>query len=64
MDIHVGDILTMKKDHPCGARQWLVLRIGADFRLRCTGCGQEIMLPRVKAERGIKKITQIGRAHV
>ena len=60
MDIHVGDILTMKKEHPCGARQWLVLRIGADFRLRGTGCGREIMLTRVKAERGIKKITRAG----
>ena len=46
MDIQVGDTLTMKKPHPCGSRDWLVLRIGADFKLRCCGCGHEVMLPR------------------
>lgn len=56
MDVRVGDILTMKKPHPCGSRQWLVLRIGADFKLRCTGCGREIMNPRSKVERGIREI--------
>ena len=39
MDVQVGDILVMKKEPPCGAKQWLVLRSGMDFRLRCTGCG-------------------------
>ena len=38
MDVQVNDILVMKKEHPCGAKQWLVLRSGMDFRLRCTGC--------------------------
>ncbi|MEG2144071.1 MAG: DUF951 domain-containing protein [Oscillospiraceae bacterium] len=56
MLINVGDILLMKKQHPCGASEFLVLRIGADFRLRCTGCGREIMITRVKAEKNIKKI--------
>ena len=37
MDIQVGDILTMKKQHPCGEKRWEVLRIGADFKLRCLG---------------------------
>lgn len=46
----------MKKQHPCGAKDWLVLRTGADFRLRCTGCGHEIMLPRSKAEKNIRGI--------
>ena len=40
MDIHVGDTLVMKKTHPCGSNRWEVLRIGADFKLRCTGCGR------------------------
>ena len=40
MDIRLGDILLMKKQHPCGSRRWLVLRTGADFRLRCEGCVQ------------------------
>ncbi len=56
MDVRVGDILEMKKQHPCGSKQWLVLRVGMDFRLRCRGCGHELMLPRVKAEKAIKKI--------
>ena len=56
MDVRVGDKLQMKKPHPCGASRWLVLRTGADLRLRCTGCGHEVMLPRAKAEKGIKKI--------
>lgn len=43
MDIQVGDILTMKKQHPCGEKRWEVLRIGADFKLRCLGCGREVM---------------------
>ncbi len=56
MDVRVGDTLEMKKPHPCGARRWQVLRVGMDFKLRCTGCGRELMLPRAKAEKGIKKI--------
>ena len=53
MDIRVNDILTMKKAHPCGEKRWLVLRTGADFRLRCMACGHELMIPRFKAEKNI-----------
>ena len=56
MDIHVGDVLELKKGHPCGAKTWQVLRIGMDFRLKCQGCGHELMIPRVKAEKAIKQI--------
>ena len=56
MDVQVGDKLLMKKEHPCGQKTWLVLRTGADFRLRCTGCGHEIMVPRFKAEKNIRQI--------
>ena len=56
MDVRLKDILVMKKAHPCGEKQWLVLRTGADFRLRCLGCGHEVMLPRHKAEKNIKNI--------
>ena len=48
MDIRVNDVLTMKKAHPCGGKDWLVLRVGADFKLRCLGCGREVMGPRSK----------------
>ena len=56
MDVRLGDILTMKKAHPCGCNQWQVLRTGMDFRLKCTGCGHEMMIPRHKAEKNIRKI--------
>lgn len=56
MDVRVGDILEMKKPHPCGNKTFLVLRSGMDFKIRCTACGREVMLPRLKAERSIKKI--------
>lgn len=56
MDIHLGDVLELKKTHPCGSREWLVLRVGMDFKLRCRGCGHELMIPRSKAEKSIKKI--------
>ena len=56
MDIQVQDILEMKKAHPCGEKRWLVLRTGADFRLRCLGCGREVMISRQKAEKNIRKI--------
>ena len=46
----------MKKPHPCGEKKWLVLRTGADFRLKCLGCGHELMTPRHKAEKNIKSI--------
>ncbi len=56
MDINVGDKLQMKKQHPCGSNTFAVLRVGMDFKLRCEGCGHEVMLPRTKAEKNIKKI--------
>ena len=60
MDIPVGDILRMKKTHPCGSSEWLVLRVGMDFKMRCQGCGHEVMLPRSKAEKNIRKVFRDG----
>ncbi|WP_099204678.1 DUF951 domain-containing protein [Scatolibacter rhodanostii] len=56
MDVKVGDILKMKKPHPCGSHSFLTLRVGMDFKIRCTGCGREVMLPRLKCEKNIKQI--------
>ena len=56
MDLQVGDKVEMKKAHPCGSFVWEVTRIGADIKIKCTGCGHEVMNPRVKVEKGIKKI--------
>ena len=56
MENRVGDTLVMKKAHPCGEKRWQVLRTGADFRLRCVGCGHEVMTPRFKAEKNIRQV--------
>jgi hypothetical protein len=60
MDVRLQDILVMKKEHPCGSREWLVLRTGMDFRLRCQGCSHEVLLPRSKAEKNIRQILRDG----
>ena len=56
MDVRPADILVMKKPHPCGSQTMYVIRAGMDFKLRCTGCGREFMVPRNKIERRIKQI--------
>ena len=56
LDIRVNDKLVMKKKHPCGSDVFTVIRIGMDFKLVCDGCGREIMVPRSKAEKSLKKI--------
>ena len=58
MDINVGDFVKMKKNHPCGSREWEVLRIGADFRLKCRGCGHQIMIARTALEKNVKEIVK------
>lgn len=54
----VGDIIKMKKPHPCGSYEWEVLRVGADFRLKCMGCGHQIMVPRKLVEKNTRQITK------
>ena len=58
MDIHVGEILRLKKQHPCGSKEWEVLRIGADFRLKCMGCGHQIMIALTAVEKNVREIKQ------
>ena len=60
MDIHVNDVMKMKKTHPCGSREWLVLRVGMDFKLRGQGCGREVMSPRSKAEKSMRQVLRDG----
>ena len=50
----VGDIVKLKKQHPCGANEWEILRVGADFRLKCTGCGHQVMIARKLVEKNTK----------
>lgn len=56
MDIQLGDIVKLKKQHPCGSHEWEVLRVGMDFRLKCTGCGHQIMMPRKQLEKNVRGI--------
>jgi hypothetical protein len=56
MQFNLGDVVQMRKVHPCGSDRWEILRVGADFRIKCLGCGRMVMLPRVKFEKGVKKI--------
>lgn len=58
MDVQPGDILVMKKNHPCGSNEFSVIRSGADFRLRCTGCSREFMVPRSKIETKIRHVVR------
>lgn len=52
----VGDIVTLKKTHPCGSKDWEILRVGADFRLKCTGCGHQIMVPRKMVKKNTRNL--------
>ena len=55
-NFEIGDIVYMKKPHPCGCHEWEILRVGMDFRIRCMKCAHLVMLPRVKFERNVKAI--------
>lgn len=54
----VGDIVELKKNHPCGSKDWKILRTGADFRIECQGCKHSLMISRVKFEKSVKKIVK------
>lgn len=56
MNVNVGDRVEMKKPHPCGGKTFRILRIGMDFKIKCEKCGREVMVPRNKIEKNIKKI--------
>ncbi|UFJ40434.1 DUF951 domain-containing protein [Brevibacillus humidisoli] len=54
----LGDIVQMKKQHPCGTNAWKVIRMGMDIRIKCTGCQHSVMLPRLEFEKKMKKVLQ------
>ena len=57
MNYEVGDIVKLKKKHPCGSQQWEILRVGADFRLKCMGWGHQIMVSRSLVEKNVRGLT-------
>ena len=56
MQYEVGDIVRLKKKHPCGSFEWEILRVGADFRLKCVGCGHHVMMERKLVEKNTKSL--------
>jgi len=56
LEVHVDDVVQMRKPHPCGGREWVVTRVGADIGIRCLTCGRRIMLPRSQFERRVKRV--------
>ena len=54
MDFKIGDVIKMKKKHPCGSNEWELMRVGMDIRLKCKGCGHQVMLPRKQVEKGFR----------
>lgn len=54
MDFAVGDVIKLKKPHPCGANQWEILRVGMDFRLKCCGCNHQVMVSRKLVEKNFR----------
>lgn len=53
---NLGDIVELKKTHPCGSKEWEVIRLGADIKAKCCGCGRIIMMPRTQFTKDVKKI--------
>ena len=60
MDIQIGDVIKMKKPHPCGSHEWEVLRVGMDFRLKCIGCGHQVLLARKLVEKNVRAVKRPG----
>lgn len=61
LKFEVGDKITLKKEHPCGSNEFKIIRMGADFRIECIGCGKQVWLSRRKLERRTRKIYRDGK---
>lgn len=60
MKLNVGDVVRMRKVHPCGGTDWEILRVGMDIRIKCRKCGRVVMLPRVQFEKGVKAVLSVA----
>ncbi|MCD7825636.1 MAG: DUF951 domain-containing protein [Clostridiaceae bacterium] len=58
MDLQIGDVIKLKKPHPCGTNEWQITRTGMDFRLKCQGCGHQVMLPRKQVEKSYRGLVE------
>ena len=59
MRLEIGDLVQMRKPHPCGSDKWVVTRTGADVKIRCEGCGRVVMLDRVEFEKRVRKVLTV-----
>ncbi|CAG7838944.1 hypothetical protein Z959_03150 [Clostridium novyi B str. ATCC 27606] len=57
-EFFLGDVVEMKKQHPCGSKEWEIIRLGADIKIKCVGCQRIVMIPRSKFEKRVKKIVR------
>ena len=56
MDLRLGDVVRLRKKHPCGSYEWEITRLGADIGIKCRGCSRRLLIPRGDLERRIKTI--------
>jgi len=56
MDVRLGDVVRLRKQHPCGGYEWEVVRLGADIGIKCLTCGRRVLLPRRKFEKSVKRL--------
>ena len=65
MEYKLNDIVEMKKEHPCHkSRQWRIIRMGADIRIKCLGCGSSVLMPRSEFEKKVRKIIPTAETEV
>lgn len=57
-EFNLGDIVETRKGHPCGSKEWEIIRLGADIKIKCVGCERIVMIPRSKFEKSVKKIVK------
>ena len=61
MEYHLNDIVEMKKEHPCHkSKEWKIIRMGADIRIKCQGCGTSVLMPRAEFDKKLKKVIKIA----
>jgi len=56
VEFKIGDVVRMKKPHPCGSSNWVITRTGMDFGIRCCGCGHHVMIPRTKFVKAVREV--------
>jgi len=61
MEIHLGDVVRLRKKHPCGNFEWRIVRVGADIGIQCLKCNRRVLMPRREFEKRVKAFVSQGR---